>query len=102
MLCVCAISANQLNSGHIGVKEGIRTPLVKRAILRRMNLGDMKQHKISLQCHACVGSKRADYTVNGMNGQMGDFFHGQPETTGFQDNVGRLDVTLRVTHSHTF
>ena len=47
MLCVCAISANQLNSGHIGVVEGIRTPLIKWARLWRMNLGDMKQHKIS-------------------------------------------------------
>jgi hypothetical protein len=47
MLCVCAISANQLNSRHIGVEEGIRTPLIEWTRLWRMNLGDMKQHEIS-------------------------------------------------------
>ena len=73
MLCVCAISANQLNSGHIGVEEGIRTPLIKWARLWRMNLGDMKQHKTSI----AMGSQRAHYTVIATAGQIGNFDHGQ-------------------------
>ena len=72
MLCVCAISANQLNSGHVEIEEGIGTALVKWARLRRMNLGDMKQHTISFG-DAYAGSNRADYTFNAPTGQMEDF-----------------------------